>query len=189
MKKIIFSLVLVFTTISLFAQEPLSFKGIPIEGSMSDFCQKIRTKGFTPVDNDNNITIFTGEFTGRNATVGVTASDDGKNVFAVVVLFDPSDEWNTLVNTYDYYKTLYTRKYNSPASSVENNPASLNSNVALMSELYQGTVSYFSIWEVTGGDIQLSIEKSSDFYEGMIMIRYRNSKNMEAKIQNDLEDI
>ena len=48
---------------------------------------------------------------------------------------------------------------------------------------------YGSAWEVTGGDIQLSIEKSSGVYEGMVMIRYRDSQNIEAKIKNDLEDI
>lgn len=43
--------------------------------------------------------------------------------------------------------------------------------------------------EVTGGDIQLSIEKTSGVYEGMVMIRYRDSQNVEAKIKNDLDDI
>lgn len=31
------------------AQEHLSFKGIPIEGSMTEFCQKLKTKGFTSI--------------------------------------------------------------------------------------------------------------------------------------------
>lgn len=130
-----------------------------------------------------------GEVLGCEATVVVTATDDGKNVFAVVVLFDPSEEWNTLVNTYDYYKDLYTRKYGKPRLSKEKNPAHSNSNISLMAEVHQGTVVYGSVWEVTGGDIQLSIEKSSGVYEGMVMIRYRDSQNVEAKIQNDLEDI
>lgn len=43
--------------------------------------------------------------------------------------------------------------------------------------------------ECPGGDIQLSIEKSSGIYEGMVMIRYQDSQNVEAKIQSDLEDI
>ena len=43
--------------------------------------------------------------------------------------------------------------------------------------------------EVKGGDIQLSIEKSSGIYEGMVMIRYRDSQNVENKIKNDLDDI
>lgn len=83
--------------------------------------------------------------------------------FAVVVLFDPSGEWNTLVNTYDYYKDLYTRKYGKPTISKENNPAHLDSNTALMAEVHQGTVVYGSAWEVTGGDIQLSIESLLEF--------------------------
>lgn len=58
-----------------------------------------------------------------------------------------------------------------------------------MAEVHQGTVVYGSTWEVTGGDIQLSIEKSSGVYEGMVVIRYRDSQNVEAKIQNDLDDI
>ena len=189
MKKIVIILTALFSTISVIAQEHLSFKGIPIEGSMTEFCQKLKTKGFTSIGQENNITLYTGDFTGREATVGVTAADDGKNVFAVVVLFDPSGEWNTLVNTYDYYKDLYTRKYGKPTISKEKNPAQSDSNTALMAEVHQGTVVYGSAWEVTGGDIQLSIEKSSGVYEGMVMIRYRDSQNLEAKIQNDLNDI
>lgn len=180
MKKILITLTVLFAVIDIMAQEHLSFKGIPIEGSMTEFCQKLKSKGFTSIGRENNITLFSGDFTGRQATVGVTATDDGKNVFAVVVF---------LVNTYDYYKDLYTRKYGKPTISKENNPAHLDSNTALMAEVHQGTVVYGSAWEVTGGDIQLSIEKSSGVYEGMVMIRYRDSQNVEAKIQNDLDDI
>ena len=189
MRKIFVTLTLFFAVINIMAQEHLSFKGIRIEGSMTALCQKLKAKGFTSLGRDNNITLFSGDFTGRKATVGVTATDDGKNVFAVVVFFDPSGEWNTLVNTYDYYKDLYTRKYGVPTISKENNPALSDSNTALMAEVHQGTVVYGSAWEVTGGDIQLSIEKSSGVYEGMVMIRYRDSQNVEAKIQNDLDDI
>lgn len=189
MKKILVSLIVLFVAINLIAQEHLSFKGIPIRGSMTEFCQKLKAKGFISIGQENNISLFAGDFTGREATVGVTATDDGNNVFAVVVLLNPSEEWNTLVNTYDYYKNLYTRKYGKPTISKENNPALSNSNTALMAEVYQGTVVYGSEWKVTGGDIQLSIEKSSGLYEGMVVIRYRDSQNVEAKIQKDLDDI
>ena len=189
MKKIIFILAALFVAINTMAQEHLSFKGIPIEGSMTEFCQKLKTKGFISMGRENNLSLFSGDFTGRKATVGVAATDDGKNVFAVVVLFDPSSEWNTLVNTYDYYKDLYIRKYGKPTISREDNPAHSDSNIALMAEVHQGTVIYGSAWEITGGDIQLSIEKSTGFYEGMVMIRYRDSQNVETKIQNDLDDI
>lgn len=173
----------------LHAQDHLTFRGIPIEGSMTDFCQKLKAKGFTQVGKDRNITLFNGDFTGRQATIGVGASDDSKNVFSVVVLFDPSGEWNNLISTYDYYKELYTRKYGEPKISKETNPSHSDSNTALMAEVHEGTVVYVSAWTVPGGNIQLSIEKSSGVYEGMVMIRYQDSQNVEAKIKRDLEEI
>ena len=38
---------MLFAVINIMAQEHLSFKGIPIEGSMTAFCQKLKAKGFT----------------------------------------------------------------------------------------------------------------------------------------------
>ena len=191
MRKLIVSFVFTVITLTSYAQsssEHLTFKGIPIEGSMTEFCQKLKSKGFTSIGSENNLALFMGDFTGRNATIGVTATDDGKSVFAVAVLFDPSGEWNTLVNTYDYYKDLYTCKCN-PTISKEKNPAHSDSNTALMEEVHQGTVVWGSAWEVTGGDIDLSIEKTSGVYEGMVVIRYRDTQNVETKIQKDFEDI
>ena len=131
---------MLFAVINIMAQEHLSFKGIPIEGSMTAFCQKLKAKGFTQMGRDNNVTMFTGDFTGRQATVGVGATDDGKSVHSVVVIFDESSEWNTLVNTYDYYKGLYIRKYGEPSACREHNPSRQDSNISLMYELGQGTV-------------------------------------------------
>lgn len=189
MKKIVIILTVLFVAIDIMAQEHLSFKGIPIKGSLTEFCQKLKSKGFTSTGRENTSAFFSGDFAGRKARVLVGATDDGKNVFTVVVFFDPSGEWKTLVDTYDYYKQLYVRKYGEPTISKENNPASSDSNLALMMEVHQGKVLYGSVWEVTGGKIELSIEKSSATYEGMVMIRYRDSQNLEAKIKNDLEEI
>lgn len=192
MKKIL-ALLLVMVSFVAFAQDGSSqhmkFKGIPIEGSMTEFCRKLKTKGFTSTGRENNTSFFTGDFIGREATVGVIATEDGKNVFAVTIWFYPSGEWNVLVNAYDYCKDLYTRKYGNPSVSEERNPSRSDVNTALMLELEEGTVAYFSTWEVDGGDIQLSIEKSSGMFEGMVTIRYRDSQNMEAKVKHDLEDI
>ena len=188
MKRIIFTFTLFLSTINLMAQEHLSFKGIPIEGSITEFCKKLETKGFTSIVTKDNVSLFIGDFTGRESTVAVASTDDGENVFSVVVFFDASEEWNTLVNTYDYYKDLYTRKYGKPTKSKEKNPSRSDSNISLMYELWQGKVVWASAWKVTGGDIELSIENSGT-NEGVVMIRYRDAQNVEAKIQRDLEDI
>ncbi len=188
MRKFLVAITLLFAVINIMAQEHLSFKGIPIEGSLTEFCQKLKTKGFTQMGRDNNMTLFTGDFTGRQATVGVAATDDGKSVHSVVVVFDESRDWNTLVSTYDYYKCLYTRKYGESSACREHNPSRLDSNTSLMYELGQGTVTYASAWNVTGGTIELSIEKAG-ISEGVVIIKYRDAQNVETKIQKDLEDI
>ena len=188
MKKFLAAVTLLFAVTNIMAQEHLSFKGIPIEGSMTAFCQKLKAKGFTSIGQDNSITLFSGDFTGRQATVGVVATDDGKSVHSIVVIFEESSEWNTLVNTYDYYKGLYTRKYGNPSACREHNPSHTDSNISLMYELGQGTVTYASVWNATGGTIELSIEKAGHS-NGIVIIRYRDSQNIETKIQNDLDDI
>lgn len=135
MKKLLVTLTMLFAVINIMAQEHLSFMGIPIEGSMTTFCQKLKDKGFNSVGSDKNLMLFTGNFTGRTATVGIQATDNGTDVCAVGVIFEPSGEWNTLVSTYDYYKNLYIRKYGQPTISEENNPARSESNIALMQEV------------------------------------------------------
>lgn len=188
MKKTL-SIIMVFCfAISCFAQEHLSFKGIPITGSMTEFCKKLSQKGFTKLGRENNLTTFTGDFTGRRATVGVGATDDGENVHSVIILFEESSEWKTLVNTYEYYKEIYTRKYGEPAACKEYNPSHRDSNISLMYELGQGTVTYATAWSVTGGTIEISIEKFG-YSDGVVVIKYRDSKNIETQIQRDIDDI
>lgn len=43
--------------------------------------------------------------------------------------------------------------------------------------------------ESTRGLYRISIEKTYDYSEGVVVIRYRDSQNVEAKIQKDLEEI
>lgn len=189
MKKILISLIALFATVSMVAQEHLSFKGIPIEGSMTEFCKKLRTKGFEVTEQGNSLTLLSGDFTGREVTVGVNATDDGEIVYSVGVLFNPSTEWKILVNTYNYYKDLYTRKYGKPTISIEENPAHSDSNMDLMREVEKGSVVYSSVWVVKGGDIELSIEKYYKPFEGIVMIKYRDFQNAEEKIKKDMDDI
>lgn len=87
MKRILLTFALLLILVGAFAQEHLSFKGIPIEGSISSFCQKLQSKGLTKLGSANNITLFVGDFTGRQATIGVGATDDGKNVHSVGVIW------------------------------------------------------------------------------------------------------
>ena len=57
MRKLIVSLAFMVITLTSYAQcgsEHLTFKGIPIEGSMTEFCQKLKNKGFTSIGSEKN---------------------------------------------------------------------------------------------------------------------------------------
>ena len=60
MKKHLLTLVLFLCSFAIcgFAQEHLSFKGIPIEGSMTAFCQKLKAKGFITISGRINREYF-----------------------------------------------------------------------------------------------------------------------------------
>lgn len=189
MKKLFLTLIISFIAVCGYAQEHLSFKGIPIEGSITSFCQKLKAKGLTQQHSKDNMRLFTGDFTGCEATIGVIADQNGKDVFSVVVLFPSTKEWNQLVSTYDYYKDLYTEKYGKPSFSKEYNPSRMNDNSSKMIALDGGIVTYASVFEAPGGNIELSIEKADGVYRGMVVIRYKDSQNINAKRQSDLDEI
>lgn len=172
-----------------YAHEHLSFKGIPIDGSMYSFCKKLKSKGFVYLESEDNMRIFSGNFAGRNAMVAVAATNNEKDVYMVFVSLPASDEWNTLVATYNYYKDLYVHKYGEPSVCEEKNPAHNDSNIALMAEVYKGTVNYGSAWVVAGGVIAMSIIKTRGIYEGQVGIIYLDSQNGEAKEKQNLDDI
>ena len=167
----------------------LKFKGIAIKGSMESFCKKLKAKGFNQIDRGAKDRTFAGDFTGKTATVKVESDNNGENVYRVTVMFTPSEDWNELVETYNYYKKLYTSKYGASVASKQKINPITDSNTSKMSELYDGKVTWFSRWNDTGGTIEISIEKTSGIYEGVVEICYSDSQNEAAKIQSDLEEI
>lgn len=189
MKKTFIALMLLLSASCGYAQEHLSFKGIPIEGSLNAFCQKLKSKGFVETDIlDSNTRLFKGPFTGRQVTVGIAATDDGQDVFSVIVFLPKSDEWNNLVSTYRNFKDLYTEKYGNPTTCEENTPSTYNSNSTNMYDLSQGRVSYYCVFKVSGGVIRISIENAWR-NKGQVTISYLDEQNADAKRQRDLDDI
>ncbi len=189
MRKLIICLIAILAVASVSAKEHLSFKGIPIQGTMLSFCQKLKAKGFKEVSQGKNHSWLEGDFTGKEATIAVEASDDGKNVYNVDVMFEPSGEWGILETTYNHFKDLYTKKYGEPSYSKEQNPAQGQSNILIFDALNDRKVSYSSLWELSGGEIFLTIVKSTRTYGGLVAIRYTDTQNKESKEQKDLEDI
>ena len=65
----------------------LLFKGVPIDGPLPEYVNKLKKHGYTHKGTDNGLAILEGEFaTYKNCTIGVSASVR-KNVVSKIVVF------------------------------------------------------------------------------------------------------
>ena len=115
------------TTTTTSASSPLSFKGIPMTGTLSAFGSELVKAGFRSVGNGT----YTGEFAGYS---GCKVTPSGSNpVREVRVDFPVISDWDALEKAYDSLQASLTQKYGiQPVTAA-------NSNVATY-ELPNGTI-------------------------------------------------
>ena len=104
---------------SLYAQEHLEFRGIPIDGNLTNFVSKMKSIGYTVEAEDGNVVLMKGKFTNRDATLLVCSSVKSHTVWKVCVLFDEASSWNSLKSDYLEYKELFTKKYGKSSDCYE----------------------------------------------------------------------
>ncbi|MBQ9193800.1 MAG: hypothetical protein IJ156_08795 [Bacteroidales bacterium] len=86
------------------ASAPLSFKGIPVTGSLSAFGSELVKAGFRSAGNGT----YTGDFAGYS---GCKVTPTGNPVQEVRVDFPVISDWNSLEKAYDSLQASLTQKY------------------------------------------------------------------------------
>ena len=111
MKKLFIMTLLCVMSISVSAQEHLTFKGVSIDGHLSVFVEKLKTKDFKTVVVNSDSAMLKGNFGGNDCTIAVYATKTSKIVHTVCVEVSESDSWSTLKSTYNEYKSSLATKY------------------------------------------------------------------------------
>lgn len=114
MKKILFLLIGFIIALPSFAQESqhLEFKGIPLDGKLSDFVSKLSKEGFTFKEYARDyVAVMEGNFAGNNATIYILSTQKSKIVWKVAVNYDKKESWSSLKSDYYNMKELFTKKY------------------------------------------------------------------------------
>ncbi|MBR3064998.1 MAG: hypothetical protein IKG90_05035 [Bacteroidales bacterium] len=108
-------------TASSSSSTPLSFKGIPMTGTLSSFGTELVKAGFKR----NGDGTYTGDFSGYS---GCKITPSGNNpVQEVRVDFPVISDWDELEKAYDSLKEALTQKYSiEPKTSTDNNLAVYN---------------------------------------------------------------
>lgn len=159
MKHLFLTLLLtLFVGICSAQTEHMKFKGVPMEGTLQTFTNKLKAKGFTPIGIQDGVSMLTGEFAGyKNCTIGAVADKSGM-ICKVAVIFPSMDKWGELDNCYSSYKSMLTEKYGEPVKCEEYFNDSYDRDAS--SKMYGiqfDKYKYYSVFTCEQGDIQLEI--------------------------------
>ena len=193
MKKIIL-LMFVFLASVSYAQgtsEHMTFKGIPIDGSLSSFVSKMKSENFVHIGTQDGVAIFQGDFAGyKNCEVGILSLKETNVVNTVVVLFPECSDWPSIEQNYSIIKDMLSEKYGDPVNCVEefqgySKPQSDNDKwYKLVSKL----CTYYSYFETEKGDISIEMF-SGDYMTCRVKLQYWDKINTNAVRDNAMDDL
>ena len=195
MKRILIALLFVFSCIGAMAQnanEHLKFMGIPINGTLESFTQKLVAKGMKREHAWDNALLLKGTFAGKSGSGVCVMRVPSRNiVYKVVVCLPSKDTWEWLENDYKEFKEMLTTKYGEPYKCSESfkEGTYVGSDYLKISALKGGECEYYSAWGSTEGMILLEIfnaDGSSDSCVRLTYIDLINGKLADSSKQDDL---
>lgn len=194
MRKIVLLLTLLYMTLASFAQESnehLTFKGVPIDGTLNGFVTKMKQKGFVHLGTNDGVAMLSGDFAAyKNCTIGAVSLKDKDLVCKVAVIFPSRDTWSSLESNYQSLKQMLTKKYGEPSDCVEtfqsySQPRDDNSK---MHELGMDRCKFYTIFETEKGNIELQISHQS-FSECYVVLSYYDAINQQAVMSDAMDDL
>lgn len=157
---VFFALAMAITTRGQSASDHMTFKGIPMSGSLTEFAQKLSQKGFTLVQTNDVSAVLTGDFAGfKDCQIVLIATKETKTIYTIGVLLPSSTSWSLLETNYNALKAMLTQKYGSPKNVVEKFQGISNgeSNDVKMYYLKTDQCTYSSTFETSNGKITISL--------------------------------
>ena len=86
MKKLLLTCCVIISATLTYAQEHMTFKGIPMDGNLTSFVSQLKANGYTELLTQEDAVALSGNFAGKDdCTVFVLGTNKGKVVWKVVV--------------------------------------------------------------------------------------------------------
>ena len=171
------SLLLVFTQCNF---THLRFEGIPIDGPIEPFVQKLKEKGFKPMEKWEEMQCLKGTFAGKsNCQVFVLRNVKRDIVYRVVVCMPFRDNWEQIERDYQYLQRYYIKKLGAPDEFHSNFevPREVERNEDKWRLLCADKCNYTSTWEVDGGKIYLEMSHIEDENENCVRVLFYDKVN------------
>ncbi len=171
--------------------EHLTFKGIPIDGTLKEFTAKLKQKGFTHISSEEGVALFSGDFAGyKNCTAIAVSSKERDLVCKVAVIFPSHDKWSELESDYMSLKRMLTEKYGEPSECVEKfqSPFPPQDDNRKMHELKLDMCKYYSAFETERGSIELQLSHQS-VMKCFVTLSYYDGINQKAILSDAMNDL
>lgn len=175
---------------NVFAQQHLSFKGVPINGTLKEYTDAMVKAGFHYELTQDFTALLTGDFAGyKNCTVGVSTLKNLDVVSRIAVLFPNKDTWSAVLANYETLKAMLTEKYGTPSYSQEKFTGYVGDydNNLVMHALKDDEYVWYTIFTTELGDIELSIMAGTKYNTAMVRLSYYDKANSE-KVRNAAMD-
>lgn len=142
-------------------EQHLEFMGIPIDGTLNAFAQKLQAKGMRIITSTDSGIALSGDFAGyRDCSIIVLSYPLAsiQTVWRVTVILPSYDSWSSLSSCYFRLKDMLTQKYGTPYGVEEFQAYSQpTDDFTKMHYVKMDKCSYESIFEISEGYIGLKI--------------------------------
>ena len=191
MKKLIIILVCLVIMGSIKAQEHLSFKGVPIDGTLKQYTAAMVKAGFkSEGTTSNGIALLIGDFAGyKGCYVIVSTLKDKDLVSTIGVVFPEQFTWGALEGSYLKLKEMLTTKYGKPDKDVkEFQNLTPSDDFYRLHALKMDCCNYQALFSTEKGDILLRL-MHDDYLKCHVLLAYYDKINgleVEAAAMDDL---
>jgi hypothetical protein len=194
MRAIFITLSAILISLNLGAQstenQHLLFKGVPIDGTMSEYVEKMKLNGFVVMDSEPGTYVLQGDFAGyKDCFVGIVTMKQKDLVSRIKVLFPERDDWASLYGNYVNLKEMLIQKYGQPTEVVEVFPSypSLTDEGLKFTYAQVGQCNYKTVFDTPKGQVSLYIDNTdSKCFVGLSYTDKINGEIMKAKAIDDL---
>lgn len=170
----------------------ITFKGIPVMGTVSDFCNKLSSEGFSIVKfyEDGTAAAMSGSFAEKSSTIYIIGTKQSHYVMGIIVDFDEVyNKWQTIKNAYNSLVSQYITKYGTPYNVEESFDYPYEEGDGHeMTALKLNKCNYLTTFKIDNGNIIIKLTEDAS-----IEIIYRDSENTtlgeiekDNKIQSDI---
>lgn len=189
MKQLILALLLAVSTVCTAQTNHMKFKGIPMEGTLNSFVQKLKNQGYTYLGQKDGTAILEGEFAAtKGCTIAVARFADKDQVSVVGVMFPEEENWNGITQEYFTLKQMLTEKYGTPESIEQFSDGEPSSDFLKFHAIITGECQYISEFSCENGRIQLTMIKQG-YDKASVILRYFDNANVDETRKKMMDDL